>query len=390
MKIAVQVVKYLVGLLFIVSGLVKANDPLGLSYKMQEFFLVWRDDLAGTTNMLKTLLTSLINFSDAHSLALSVMIIALEIMAGVALLMGWQKRAVLGLLLVLIVFFTFLTGYAYNAGKFKNCGCFGDCLPITPFASFVKDLLLLAAILFLIVGRKYIQPIATRSLRVAILTSALVLSIFFQWYVLHYSPVVDCLPFKEGNNITEQMQIPKNAVPDSFAIRFVYEKGGKQFEFSPEQLPADLATYQFIDRKDKLIRKGNAEPAIKGFFLSDESGDYTASVLQEPYVVLYFYNSENGMASKAKRDFKMLYNSVFVKRKIPIVLVSSSLQKVLQNVDRNECPGALFYNTDFTVFRTAARTNPTVYLLNKGTIMHKWSEKKAQDAADFIENKYMH
>src|SRR5205085_4965337 len=142
MKPAVTIIRILTGLLFIFSGLVKAIDPLGLSYKMQEFFELW-----GMTQF------------NEHTLWLSVVMIAFEIIAGAALLLGWQMKLFSWLLLLLIIFFTFLTGYAYLSGKFKNCGCFGDCIPITPLTSFGKDVVLTILIVFLFVKRKWIKPV---------------------------------------------------------------------------------------------------------------------------------------------------------------------------------------------------------------------------------------
>src|SRR4051794_9027008 len=139
MKKFLFVIRWIVGVLFIFSGLVKANDPLGLSYKMQEFFEIWNEGLGKGSFALNHLLIGLFDFLHAHSLALSVIMIAFEIIAGVALLLGWRMKLFSWLLLLLIVFFTFLTGYAFLSGKFKNCGCFGDCLPITPLTSFLKD-----------------------------------------------------------------------------------------------------------------------------------------------------------------------------------------------------------------------------------------------------------
>src|SRR5215470_10592531 len=132
MKIPVTIARILVGLLFIFSGLVKANDPLGLSYKMQEFFDLW-----GMSKF------------NSWTLLMSVLMNAFEIIAGFALLLGWRIKLFSWLLLLLIIFFTFLTGYAYLSGKFKNCGCFGDCIPIKPFTSFMKDVVLTILILFL-------------------------------------------------------------------------------------------------------------------------------------------------------------------------------------------------------------------------------------------------
>src|SRR5262249_35159409 len=127
MKLIVNIVRVIVGVLFIFSGLIKANDPLGLSYKMKEFFEVWSDGLANSSFFLNHTLINFFHFFHEHSLTLSVIMIAFEIIAGAALLLGWQMKLFSWLLLLLIIFFTFLTAYAFLSGKFKSCGCFGDC-----------------------------------------------------------------------------------------------------------------------------------------------------------------------------------------------------------------------------------------------------------------------
>ena len=113
MKTFINISRFIIGTLFIFSGLIKANDPLGLSYKMQEFFEVW----------------DMHQFND-YTLTLSVIMIAFEIIAGVAVLLGWKMRIFSWLLLGLILFFTFLTAYALFSGKIRECGCFGDCIPL--------------------------------------------------------------------------------------------------------------------------------------------------------------------------------------------------------------------------------------------------------------------
>lgn len=377
MKEAVHIARIIVGLLFIISGLVKANDPLGLSYKMQEFFEVWTTDLAASRFFLKDVFIQLFTFSNAHSLLLSIVMITLEIMAGIALLIGWQKKSVLSLLLALIVFFTFLTGYAYASGKFKNCGCFGDCLPITPFASFVKDLVLLGLILFLISAQQYMQPVATRKVQWATLSIFLLLSLGLQWYVLRYLPLADCLPFKKGASIVEGMRPPPNAISDSFAIQFVYEREGKKHEFLPENLPADLASYKFVERKDKLIRKGNAEPAIKGFVLSGITNeDSTSIVLAQPAAVLYFYENDRGMPDVIAKNLMTVYKAALAAQ-VPVYLVTTTLNSIKHGFD--QMPGLQFFKIDFTAFRTAARTNPCIYLLQKGTITDKQSRYRYEE-----------
>jgi uncharacterized membrane protein YphA (DoxX/SURF4 family) len=365
MKAAVNTVRILVALLFIVSGLVKANDPLGLSYKMEEFFEIWNASLPS-----ESFFVSILNNLNEYALTLSLVMIGLEIMAGVALLLGWKPKWILSLLLVLIVFFTFLTGYAYFSGKFKNCGCFGDCLPITPLTSFIKDVVLLLLIAFLAWKHRYITSIFARRKEAYILVASLMLTIAFQWHVLTFLPLVDCLPFKKGASIPEGMKIPSNAITDSFAMKFIYKKGGKQFEFSPQELPSDLATYTFVDRTEILVRQGNAEPAIKSFSLTSLDGkDYTTSILEEEYALLLFVLHFEG-AEKWIGDFSNVYQAAR-KKGVPIFIVSSegARGKILVSGLLNE--EVVFLNCDRTAIRTAARVNPTLYLISKGRVMEK-------------------
>ena len=375
MKLSVRIVQIFVGLLFIVSGLVKANDPLGLSYKMQEFFELWSEGFA-QGNFIR----SSLDFFHKSSLALSIIMITLEIIAGVALLIGWKKKFILWMLLALIVFFTFLTGYAYLSGKFTNCGCFGDCLPITPLTSFLKDILLLMLIIFLLAGQKYIAPVFTSPLRITILSLSLVFSLVLQWYVLNYLPLADCLPFKKGNNIAEQMKPPPGSRPDSVVMKFIYEKESKRYEWAINELPADLKAYKYIDRVDKVVRKGNADPPIKGFSLTGIGGQDSAQIiLSQPFAILAF--AQDFQNEEWVKEFKVLADAAKAKNLI-VYLGSPNL---------TEAAGALggvsnvqFFNVDFTVVRTVARTSPTILFLKNGTIVKKYSKKEIGKAAKAI------
>ena len=368
MKILVNLVRIIVGLLFIFSGLVKAIDPLGLSYKMQEFFELW-----GMTQF------------NEHTLWLSVVMIAFEIIAGVALLLGWQMKLFSWLLLLLILFFTFLTGYAYLSGKFKNCGCFGDCIPITPLTSFLKDIALTLLIFFLFANKKKIRPLFAWKGTAVLMMLAIFFSFGIQWYALNYLPPIDCLPYKKGNNISEKMKPPAGALPDSFAIRFVYEKGGKQFEFAPAELPADLDNYNYVSRTDKLIRKGNAEPPIKGFSLSGTTDqDSTSIVLSQPYAVILFCEDFSTPFSAWKDDFAKLYAAAKAKN-IAVYAVTNRMEEAMKNFAGTSLAAIPLFKCDYTAIRTAARTNPTIYLLKEGTIVDKQSYKRMDMILDRVE-----
>ncbi|MGZ5255691.1 MAG: DoxX family protein, partial [Flavitalea sp.] len=189
MKLTLTIIRYIVGILFIFSGLVKANDPHGLSYKMQEFFEV----------------LNLHELND-YSLAFSLLMNAFEIVAGVAVILGWRMRLFSWLLLLLIIFFTFLTGYALFSGKIRECGCFGDCIPLQANESFIKDLILLGMILVIFYFRNRIKPALSNRSNIIILLITTIFSFGFQWYVLKHLPIVDCLPYKPGKNIVSQLK----------------------------------------------------------------------------------------------------------------------------------------------------------------------------------------
>lgn len=373
MKFSVRVAQILVGLLFIVSGLVKANDPIGLAYKMQEFFELWS---AGFSQ--GSFVRGALDFFHRTSLPLSVFMITLEIAAGVALLIGWRKKFVLWVLLALIVFFTFLTGYAYLSGKFTNCGCFGDCLPIPPLASFLKDVALLALIGFLLMGQRFIKPVSTPGMRTALLSLSLILSLALQWYVLNYLPIADCLPFKKGNNIAEQMKPPPGSRPDSTATYLLYEKGGKQYEWLATQIPADFQTYKYVNTVTKVIRKGNNRPPVEGFELKGVTGiDSTQIILEQEKAAMVF-----AMDFKDRSWLPQIKELVQAARQkqTPVYVVSLNAAEGRKAFEEAGITGLSFFNPDYVVVRVVARTTPTVLFLKKGTVTAKYSKQGIEKA----------
>lgn len=358
-KTLVTLSRVLVGLVFIFSGLVKANDPLGLSYKMQEFFEVW--GLHGWNGI---------------TLTLSVLMNAFEIVAGIALLLGWGFRFFGWCLIWLILFFTFLTGYTYMTGKPANCGCFGDCLPISSGMSFFKDLLLLILILFIKLKQTHIRPLLPlRAGRIAMLL-AVGFSFGFQYYTLRHLPVVDCLPFRKGNDIAEKMKRPANAVPDSTVITFVYSKNGQEVEFTADQFPADFnaTTYQFVRRYDRIVRKGrNNEPPIRGFVLSGESNqDSTAFVLSQPYALLFFVEKPDAAGKNWAGQLRPLAEAA-AQRRIPVYLVTAGLEQARRSLAENGLSYIQAFKCDYKAIQTAARHSLVGYLLEKGKVTAKHS-----------------
>lgn len=369
MKTLLTSSRILVGILFIFSGLIKANDPLGLSYKMQEFFEVW-------------------NLHSLHSftLPLSVIMIAFEIIAGVAVIIGWKMKFFSWLLLGLILFFTFLTGYALFSGKIKECGCFGDCIPLQAHHSFIKDIILLALISFLFYHRNRLVSTLSATTSIVIIFFTTVFSIAFQWYVLRYLPVVDCLPYKVGNNIPEKMKIPAGAIQDSTEITFVYKLGQKEVEFTSDNFPEDFndSTYTFIRRYDKLIRKGNAQPSIKDFSLQTVYGnDTTQAVMMPGNTILILFVKDGFHTNRWPQYLSPIIKAGLAKGIEGFVSTNIAIEE-LRNIAPDAFTKMTPLRTDVTAIKTAARANPTLYLVKDGTILRKWGYADFSQALKFV------
>lgn len=350
------VIRWFVGLLFIFSGLIKANDPLGLSYKMQEFFEAWN-------------LYALNDYTFALSLVMNVF----EVLAGVAIIIGWRMKLFTWMLLLLIIFFAFLTGYALFSGKIKTCGCFGDCLPLTPAQSFTKDLILFVLILLLFINKnKFISSVRS-SVAVTLLALCIVLVSAFQFYVAKHLPLLDCLPYKKGNNILKEMQPPSNAIQDSIVMVFRYNKNGKIIEYTADNLPADLdSSYTFINRSDKVIRQGNTMPAITDFALFTLNGtDTTTAVLNSAhsYVMLFAKDFEN-FPDWNNADFGEL-KALLQQKQIHLFIVTSDKQNGETLFGNKKNITVLL--CDGTVIKTAARVNPTYFIMKGAEIINKFS-----------------
>ncbi len=372
MKLTLNMARIIVGVLFIFSGLIKANDPLGLSYKMQEFFEIWGWD-----------------FLHNYTLMFSVLMNAFEIIAGFAVLLGWRMNIFSWLLLLLIIFFTFLTGYAYLSGKVRECGCFGNCIPLQAKESFIKDIILLVLILFIFAFRKRIEPVFRNGLSIFLLSVITFASFGFQWYTLTYLPVMDCLPYKVGNNVPAKMQ-PTGTRPDKFDFTFIYQKNGQQKEVKMSELGQMDSTWTFVDRKQVLVEKGDMkEPEIKDFSLHTMNDfDTTEAIVNHKgYIVIFFVKD----ISESSQHLNQAFGNVLVqagKQEMPVVVASSTFDEVNNYFNVKNHFNLPVLKLDGVAFKTAARANPTVYILESGNIRGKWSYANFEEAARFIQKTY--
>jgi uncharacterized membrane protein YphA (DoxX/SURF4 family) len=355
MKLITSVCRLLVGLLFIVSGFIKANDPLGFSYKLDEYFTVFHIPALSTI-----------------SLYLAIGICAVEIALGFATLLGAKMRFVTWSLLLMILFFSFLTFYSAYFNVVKDCGCFGDALHLKPWQSFLKDVILLVLILPLFFYRKRIMPLTAEQNATGLSWLGLFLSTSFSIYCYRHLPVIDFRPYAVGKNIPEGMKVPANAPIDVYQTTLWYEKDGVVKEFTDKNYPWQDSTWKFKDSKNVLIKEG-AKPAIHDFSLTDAGGsDYTEDLIKNPeynfMLVSYDLTKVNTSKQKAINEFADSCEKAHIK----FIGLTATPPTETDKIRHEWQMPYDFYFCDATALKTIIRSNPGLVLLKNGTVINMW------------------
>lgn len=420
MNFLLHLSRIVVGNLFIFSGIVKANDPLGMSYKLEEYFVEFGMDWGWLHEIL---------------VPLSTFLCILEIVVGVAVLVGYRMKIFSTLLLLLIIFFTLLTGASAIFEIVRSCGCFGDAIPLTPWESFYKDLILLFFILILFIKRNYIVPYVSSKmdLRYFLISVGIMgmLSVMLDWYfpmvfvllvfgigvlikpkirewaagftvllsfigslwfsldAIAHLPPKDFRPYAVGKNIPEQMNLPEDAVAPVYESVLTYRNTttGEEKDFSMEEYTKqkiwENPEWEWVSTDNNLIKEGD-EPKITDFSITDSDGNEMTDVfLSKDYVfMLIAYD-----LSKSDTDnIEQINRFASEAQEAGIEFIGLSAAGYAQKEDfrhQHQTPFD-FYITDGIVLKTIVRSNPGLVLMKEGTVLAKWHEN---DIPQFTEVK---
>ena len=360
MKYVVNICRALVGVLFIISGLIKLNDPMGFSFKLQEYF---------APDVLN------IEFLSPYALALAVFLVVFEVMLGMMLLLGYAKRFTLWSLLGMIVFFTFLTFYSAQFNKVTDCGCFGDAVKLTPWESFWKDVALLVMILILYFGRKYLQPIFTKNIRSIAVLISLLLCFWLGYHVLMHLPVVDFRPYKIGANIPDGMEVPKDALPAIIEYQWEYEINGKKTVITNTTgLDPQPEGGKRLGVETEFIREPY-EPPIHDFTIELDGNDYAEEMLAEDKLIMIISYDLEQADWEGFEGIKKLTDEALSKGYKVIVMSASGDNETSKLLSEKQL-NFQFYYTDMTTLKTIVRSNPGILEVRKGTITQKmhWND----------------
>ncbi|MFN8273449.1 MAG: DoxX family protein [Flavobacteriaceae bacterium] len=353
-KFLVHFSRVFVGLLFIISGLIKLNDPVGFSYKLSEYF--------------GEAVLNLPVFVP-YSLAIAVFIVIFETVLGFMLLLGFKRKFTVWSLLLMIVFFTFLTFYSAYFNKVTDCGCFGDALKLTPWQSFTKDVVLLFFVLILFLNIKLINPLFNNNFRNALVSLSVVLCGFMGYWVLNHLPLKDFRAYKVGTNIQKAMEIPEGAPKTVVEMVFVYNVNGVNKNFTEKDLMNIPANAKFVERIDKVISEGY-KPPVHDFTMELDGSDYKDELLVEPKLLMYVMYDLNKADHKGLEQLEALNQKAKATGYKVIAMTASSANEIAA-VKKEFGYTFDFYFCDGTTLKTIERANPSIVVLHKGTIEQK-------------------
>lgn len=345
------IVRFLVGGLFIFSGLIKINDPVGTQIKLQEYFEVFASDFADFFHL----------FVPA-AMELGMFLIILEVVLGVAVLIKYRMGITTWILLLLIIFFTFLTFYSAYFNKVTDCGCFGDAIPLTPWESFYKDVVLVVLIGYLFFRRNKLSPLFRASIGNALILSVTIITFFLGYYAIEHLPYIDFRAYKVGDNIEQNMQPEEQPI-----FEYTFRDNNGELIKSETYLPEDQG-YEYVDYK--ITNPDKATPKIQDYNVWNESeGDFTQETFKGDKLIIIIQNVNKANYKNIEEINKLI---AAVEEQVDVLAFTSS-DKASFEAFRHEYQLAIpYFFVDSTVLKAMIRSNPGIILLDNGTVLGKW------------------
>lgn len=359
-KWAGVVSRTLLGIVFLFSGFVKAVDPLGTVYKIEDYLKAFGGFFTDLMPLATVAAIGLITFEWILGVLLAAQV--------------WPRVSRWGVVVMMLVM-TPLTLYIALTNPVSDCGCFGDALVLTNWQTFWKNIVLsaLAAVLFLpgaTEGLPCERVTRTRTYSIGVTIAGLIFVGGFMAYNLTHLPVIDFRPYKIGNNIPALMEVPEDAPQDVYETTLIYERDGVEQEFTLSNYPKGDSTWTFVDQHTQLISKGYEAPIHDFEITTEDYEDITYDVLEaERATLIIMYRITRADYAKAEA-IQALYEACEERGEMCYILTGAPTSEVDAYVMTTgiTCP---ICTTDPVTLKTIVRANPGMIELEMGTIVKK-------------------
>lgn len=363
-KIIDQVSRFLVGGLFIFSGLIKLNDPVGTEIKMEEYFEVFAQDFG-----------SFFEYFIPFAMEIGFIMIVLEVALGVAVLLFYRMEITTVVLLLMMVFFTFLTFYSAYFNKVTDCGCFGDAIKLTPWQSFWKDIFLMVFILHLFWYRKTYVPVLRTREGHAVVIAVVIISTALGIYAIRHLPFIDFRAYRVGNHIPQQMQPEEQP---KFEYVFLEKKSGQQI--SSEKYLTDTTQYKYLSVRQ--TNEGKTRAKITDYAVTTPEGeDVTQSTFQGSKLIFIMYDVDQTSTENLAEVRKLIGQ---LDGKVEMMVLTSSPGDKVETFRHEHQLAVPYYFADATVLKTIIRSNPGITLWTNGTVRGMWHHNDTPDATEVL------
>lgn len=364
MRIITHFSRFFVGGLFIFSGIIKLNDPVGTQIKLEEYFEVFSEAF-----------TPYFEHLVPYALYLSVFLCVAEVVLGVALLMFYRMRLTMWLLLLLILFFTFLTFYSAYFNKVTDCGCFGDFIKLSPWGSFTKDIVLLIPITFLFIRRAKLESPFNDTFNLAMVGLSTAGSLYFAIHCINHLPVWDFRPYHIGAHIPSKMK-----PSETLRYRYLMEKDDKESWF--DEYPTDT-TYTYV--KMETVNP-EAMPKITDYSVWSDEGNFTDSTFVGVRLIFVAMNVQKSHLPAFSKISNLIrsVNEISSFNINPMILTASE-RKDIEQVRHDYQLACPVYYADATVLKTIIRSNPGIWLMKDGTTIGLWHHNDTPSVEELVE-----
>ena len=352
------VTRLLLGLTFLFSGAVKAIDPLGTTYKIEDYLKAFGG-----------FFTDLLPMAEPAAFAL----IAVECILGICLVLNIRIKVVSWLSLAFYLVMTPLTLYLAIKNPVSDCGCFGDAVVLTNWQTFAKNVVLLSLVVVLFACRKAWRQTFVWLAELLIVLVMAGASVGWMCWTLYHLPVMDFRPYKIGNNIVELMEYPEDAEEDLYEITFVYAKDGVEQEFTLENYPKGDSAWTFVRQNSKLIKKGY-EPPIHDFeLLTEDYEDITYDVLEseEPVTLAVLYDLNKADLGQAVR-LNELYERCLIAGQAFYAVTGSGTDDQIAFRLKTQADYPIC-TCDPVTLKTIVRANPGIVVIQNGIVIDKYN-----------------
>ena len=355
--VVTTVCRFVLAVVFIFSGFVKAIDPLGTQYKIQDYL-----DAFGWTGV----------FPEYIPFFASVLLGMLEFCLGVYLFFGIRRIIAPRAVVAVMAIMTPLTFWLALDNPISDCGCFGDAVVLTNWETFGKNVVLLAMSLVVLKWRKRIFPLVTTRFDWLIALYGFLYILCMTIYCYRHLPVFDFRPYYVGSDIRSGMEIPEGETPTIYETRFILQKDGVEKEFTLENYPD--STWTFVDSRT-IVKKKGYEPPIHDFsmILHEDGEDITDQVLSDEGYTFLLVAHQLGQASDRNIDLINELYDYCLEYGYAFYCLTSSTDEDIQKWQVDTGAEYPFCLMDNIILKTMVRSNPGLMLLKKGVVVNKWS-----------------